>query len=193
MWELLETATCLPSTCCCALFFLYLFNTVPLHSLKDNSQRLNRRNRGLVLVYGWLTIRAHNGLANVLTKPTYMVYNILQNSIHAKERSTPWQDIQELTKPSTKPFAQRGKLRESYLRQLYVCQVHAAVHCLTIWHTMGWQTFSRNQLPWFITYLKSPSTRQSGALRDNTFKKSLRGPQNPLPSAENCARDISDS
>ena len=27
-------------------FFLYLFNTLPLHSLKYNSQRLNRRNRG---------------------------------------------------------------------------------------------------------------------------------------------------
>ena len=26
--------------------FIYLFNTVPLHSLKYNSQRLNRRNRG---------------------------------------------------------------------------------------------------------------------------------------------------
>ena len=34
-------------------FFLSLFNTVPLQSLKDNSQRLNRRNRGLVLVIGW--------------------------------------------------------------------------------------------------------------------------------------------
>ena len=34
-------------------FFLYLFNTVPLHSLKYNSQRLNRRNRGLVLVTSW--------------------------------------------------------------------------------------------------------------------------------------------
>ena len=31
-------------------FFIYLFNTVPLHSLKYNSQRLNRRSRGLVLV-----------------------------------------------------------------------------------------------------------------------------------------------
>ena len=27
-------------------FFIYLFNTVPLHSLKYNSQRLNRRNPG---------------------------------------------------------------------------------------------------------------------------------------------------
>ena len=33
--------------------FCFLFNTVPLHSLKHNSQRLNRRNRGLVLVTGW--------------------------------------------------------------------------------------------------------------------------------------------
>ena len=35
------------------LSFLYLFNTVPRHSLKHNSQRLNRRNRGLVLVTSW--------------------------------------------------------------------------------------------------------------------------------------------
>ena len=34
-------------------FFLYLFNTVPLHSLKYNSQRLNRRNREEGLVTSW--------------------------------------------------------------------------------------------------------------------------------------------
>ena len=33
--------------------FLSLFNTVPLHSLKCNSQRLNRCNHGLVLVTNW--------------------------------------------------------------------------------------------------------------------------------------------
>ena len=30
-----------------------LFNTVPLHSLNYNSQRLNLRNRGLELVTNW--------------------------------------------------------------------------------------------------------------------------------------------
>ena len=34
-------------------FFLHLFNTVPPHSLKHNSQRLNRRNRRSVLVTNW--------------------------------------------------------------------------------------------------------------------------------------------
>ena len=33
------------SFACYFSFFLYLFNNVPLHSLKYNSQRLNRRNR----------------------------------------------------------------------------------------------------------------------------------------------------
>ena len=34
-------------------FFLYVFNTVPLHSSKYNSQRLNRPNRELILVANW--------------------------------------------------------------------------------------------------------------------------------------------
>ena len=34
-------------------FFLYLFETVPLNSFEYNSQRLNRWNRGLVLVKNW--------------------------------------------------------------------------------------------------------------------------------------------
>ena len=38
-----------PSLSC----FLSLFNTLPLHSLKHDSQWLNRRNRELVLVTGW--------------------------------------------------------------------------------------------------------------------------------------------
>ena len=33
--------------------FLFLFNTVPLHSFKNKSQRLYRCNRGLVLVKNW--------------------------------------------------------------------------------------------------------------------------------------------
>ena len=36
-----------------ATVFIYFSNTVPLHSLKHNSQRLNQRNRGLVLVTSW--------------------------------------------------------------------------------------------------------------------------------------------
>ena len=35
------------------LFHFSLFNTVPFYSLKHNSQRLNRSDRGLVLVASW--------------------------------------------------------------------------------------------------------------------------------------------
>ena len=36
-----------------AVSFFFFFNNVQLHSLKHNSQRLNRRNRGLVLGTSW--------------------------------------------------------------------------------------------------------------------------------------------
>ena len=36
-----------------SFFFFSFFNTVPLHSLKYNSEQLNRRNRGLFLITSW--------------------------------------------------------------------------------------------------------------------------------------------
>ena len=48
------TLTCIKRFETDALHLLFsVFNTVPLHSLRYNSQWLNRRNHGLVLVTTW--------------------------------------------------------------------------------------------------------------------------------------------